>query len=396
MKKYKLSTLWLAMLALFATSTFAANTQAAENITISDTLQDDAYFMAQTIIIDAPITGDLHCMGAQITINETVEDDAILAGGDIYLRAPMKDDVKLAGGKITISKDVFGDLFVAAGEVTVEKGVTVHGDVRMTGGKLLFNGTTKGTIGIAGGEVIFGGTAEQSMRIRSGFLQLNGTVRGTSVLIADEMKVGSGAALYDNVRYWTEQGEVDFGSSLKNNATATFDPSLKRHSHDAGDSWVAFAWRFFSGALVVLFFILVFYRFLGAASEDIRQDVGKKFGYGMLYLIGLPIAAILLMATIIGIPLGAFGLFTFGFSLAFGKMLAAVIGAFAWKSYKHKEWGKGHIILVAMALYMGLLLVSYIPFVGGLITTVAIGIAFGAVILEIMDRNQRTENPNIV
>lgn len=379
--------------------TTASSFQGASKIVVSDTLHDDVYYAGETIQIDAPVHGDVFCIGSTIYINADVTEDLTATGGKIYLNAPAKDDVRLAGGKIIITKDIFGDLFIAGGEVTIERDVRIQGDVHMVGGKLIFNGIATGKFWIAGGEVEFNGIAEQAAEMKAEYLRLGGTIRGPSALSAQHIELDGGALFYQSVRYWQKDGELNFGSRLKNGATATFDPSLKGDSKwklDEGDAWGFILWWFCAGGLIVALLTLSFPRFFSEASHDITHQVSKKFSYGVGYFIGLPLLAIILMVTVIGIPLGLFGMVAFGFSIAFSTILTAVVGAFALKEYKYPAWTKSHVLLVALALFMGLLIVGSIPIIGGIGTSVATCIAFGAVILQILENRKIDSDTTIV
>jgi hypothetical protein len=180
-------------------------------------------------------------------------------------------------------------------------------------------------------------------------------------------------------------------------ATATFDPSLKFSDTDfdwkklAGAMMLLWILRFLSGCLMIALLIWFFRGFFENSVENLYRRYGKKLGCGLLYFFLVPFGIFILMATVIGIPVGLTLMSIYGFSLAFAKVLTAVVATYELQRYLKKEWSRGHQILVGIGLYALIKIVTAIPLLGWLISLVLVSIAFGAILLWIFKKEKDEE-----
>ena len=386
MKKQTLFTLILMMLLLNTTATLASNFQGEQNITITNEVKEDLYLAGGNILIDAPIRGDLICAGGEVTVQDTVTEDVLLVGGTLKLSGYIGDDLRVAGGTISITGDIIGDLIIAGGEVMVSKDATIHGRINMVGGKLTMNGTVKGTANLAGGEIFWNGTAENDLSVKGSSLNFNGTVKGKSTLAAENITLGSNAKFYGDVEYWNAEGNLDFGNSLQNGATATYNESLKVSDTDfdwrhLGVGLVAFwIYRLLAAALFIVLFIWMFHRYFSKISIETTHNFTNHLGYGILYILGFPILIILAFMTVIGIPVGIMLMTVYGFTIGLGHILVSVLIAYGLNSYYDKNWNRQILFLVSVASYIALKFVCIIPFLGFLVSFVVVAAAYGTIL----------------
>ena len=66
-------------------SSWAAITNAGDQVTIDNPLDEDLYLAGDIIRISAIIKGDILAAGSEVYISDSVYGDAILAGGEIYI-----------------------------------------------------------------------------------------------------------------------------------------------------------------------------------------------------------------------------------------------------------------------------------------------------------------------
>lgn len=379
--------LWLFAL----NSLFATDIRSGNQVNISNPVEGDLYVGASTININASINGDLIAASRYCFIRDTVQEDAVIMAQEIYLESPIMDDARLMGGQVHIRADVFGDLFIAGGSVNIDQDVTIHGNLYVGGGTVKLYGRVLGTVELGGGEVFFDGIAEQEATLKAGTLYLSGNFQGPAQLAAEKMEVTAQAEFYQNVRYWTEEGTVDFGPSLKGNSQAQFDESLRTNINDydwkdaVGVGAVLFTvGRILSAALVIMILVWAFSNFFRRTSERLIGNYATSLGYGMLFLLGVPLLIVIAFITVIGIPVGLFSLATYGISLGFAHILTALLVTYWWQEYQQLQWNKTKAILVAVGVFALLKLVSWIPFIGWLISLAAVATTFGAILAELL------------
>jgi hypothetical protein len=130
-------------------------------------------------------------------------------------------------------------------------------------------------------------------------------VDGNVISISRRVTVDSGATLNDDLIYFDEKPAV------AENATVFGD--VRRV--DAGDLslggflvhaalWIAFTLSSLALGLILIW--LVPEAAVGAAFRTARERAGPAIGWGIALFIGLPLAAIAAVLTLVGIPLGLF------------------------------------------------------------------------------------------
>ena len=371
----------------------AMEPKAGNQITINEPVEADLYLAGSEVDLNAKISGDVVVACSELKVRDTITQDLIAAMGDMTLSGYVGDDVRIFTGTVDINNSVGGDLIVFGGEVEFRKGYTVEGDLVVFGGSVAIAGTVAGKVRIYGGEVAFDGQALGDMEVYTDQFELNGTVAGKAKLVADKIDLGKDARIEGPVRYWTAAGEMDFGATASN---TTYDPTLadERDTNWGGYSgWGFFLLSFLSSALLALLLIFLFGRYFERSAQHIQTAWIRSFAYGVLYVIGVPVAIIVLLVSVIGIPIGLLSLAIYIFTIVFAPTIASVVYAYCTDQYYDKGWSNSMLFLVAMALYVVLWLIMLIPFVGWLAGVVAIGIGIGALLMRQKDTGEPALNP---
>ncbi|HEX6892825.1 MAG TPA: hypothetical protein VF141_19085, partial [Chryseolinea sp.] len=278
--------------------------RSGEDVVIDDIVNGDLYIAGGTVTINAPVNGDLVVAGGTIVVNDSISQDILAAGGDITINGFVGDDVRSAGGKIRLSSRVAGDFVVGGGEINIDGRSVILGNLLSGGGKTTLDGTVQGNVKAAAGEFTLNGVVEQEMDCRGGDIIINGSVSGMARLAAKDIELGSRAHFNKDVRYWNEDGQLDFGDTVSG-GTATFDPSLEiddgRWHYLGFASFIMAAW-YLGTAMVMIFLIqYLFGPVLRNAADTVKNASLKSLGLGLLFLVGAPASIVLLFITIIGI-----------------------------------------------------------------------------------------------
>jgi hypothetical protein len=375
-------------------STYASNIKGGSEVTISSPVQGNLYVGAGKVFINARVGGDLMAGCGEITVKDSIGEDAAIGGGNARIEGPIGGDLRIGAGDVTISSNIGGDLVIGSGNVLIKEGVVIFGDLIVGGGSVTMNGTVKGNTIVAAGELKFNGVAEGELEAKGGQLHFNGEVRGRSKLSCEELHLGEQARFGADVAYWNRTGKPDFSGKLSGAAKASFDPSLAMSEHEM--DWQHFGvgvamfwiWRLLSGALLVILLVALFSHFFSNTVDHFYQKYINKFGWGILYLFGLPLAIVVLFVTVIGIPLGLIAGAFYVVSLMLCHALTAVVGAFELQRYMGKTWSKSQLMLVSMGLFAGLKILMLIPFLGAFLSLVLASIALGSVLMNIFKKRQ--------
>ncbi len=359
----------------------AAEPQAGERIEISNPQNDDLYLAGQEIAISALINGDLTAAGPSIIVSDSINGDLLLAGGDILITGYIADDIRVFGGTLNIQGSCGGDLIIIGGTVNIHSTANVMGDVIAMGGEIDILGNIEGKLKTYGGKINLGGRVNKDAEIKGGELYINGVVAGNAIIAAEKLSLGSQARLENQVRYWTEGGEMSFDNAASH---AQFDPALGEGFEDetwGGAGFIFFLiFSLFASLLLSTLLVFVFGRYFSRGSHHFQSDFFKNFGFGILYILGIPVLIALLMVTIIGIPMGLLFLGLYLFTLVFAPTFAAVLITYWLRWRNKKEWGNWLLVLISGRIFLAFCLILFTPFVGWLIGVFVVGASFGAIL----------------
>lgn len=241
-----------------------------------------------------------------------------------------------------------GELLVADGE-TLDTAVIFDGPV-------LIDGTVKETVVAFNGDVVVNGTVEQDVVAFNGDVTLRdgaevrgdlvtqraATIEPGATLVGRERSVATGA----------EVADIGFASRL---------------------AW----WIGYSVSTLILGLVLlaVVPGLDPALASTIRERLGGSIGIGVAVFVLLPVAAVLLLVTLVGLPLGLFLLLAFAFLSTVGYVAGAhAVGRRVLRptTSRYVSFLAGWGILRLLAL---------IPVVGGILWFAATALGIGALIL---------------
>ena len=197
------------------------------------------------------------------------------------------------------------------------------------------------------------------------------------------------------MRYWHSDGEIDMSDVCDD---AVYDEELAYTDKEVdwsvlsaifGIGLLAYIVIFILSGIVVLFFLEYFFSSqMEMAAESIRSSFITSFGYGMLYLLGMPVLILVAFITIIGLPLGLLGLSIYGISWLFATAIIALCVSHYFKNKSRQEWSKFQIIGYAIVALIVLKVIFWIAFIGSLLKTIAMAAVFGAFLMNWMKKRK--------
>ena len=189
-------------------------------------------------------------------------------------------------------------LWVAGPAYAGDDQIVISGDVHVARGQTLDD------VLVIDGHVAIDGRLEGELIAISAPVRISGTVEGDVVALTDRAVIERGARIGGDLVYADKRPRVARG--------ATVEGETRRVDLDEISSpFKAFAarialWLAFSVSSLALGFLLLWLapRALEAALWTARTSTGPAIGMGLAVFFGLPVAALLAIATLVGIPLG--------------------------------------------------------------------------------------------
>jgi hypothetical protein len=286
-----------------------------------------------------------------------------------------------AGGNTDITEAVAGNLYSAGGQVTVS--APVDGKARIAGGRVEIQPSAtiaKGAV-LAGGEVIVRGAVNGDLRAAGGHVTIDSRVAGDASVAAGTLDLGPNARIGGKLTFRGEHLERDPAAEVAGGV-------VRKARHDRSWEGRTLA-RSTTGAIFTLGLMLLAAIIAGALPGATRRMQDELHAspwlatlFGIVALICIPIAAVLVMITIIGIPLGLLALLGYVALVIVGYVSASVlVSGLLLDRYKpaaaaSSAWRAGSAALAMLVISS----LAHVPLIGGFVALVALVIGVGAIV----------------
>lgn len=363
-----MSNLRIRMLGLIvAMAAFSAVAQQAPSKTSEFTLGQDRFTAGDQVTVAEAIGGDLIAVGGKVNVSGDIAGTLIAAGGEVQLNGPARHDVYAAGRQITLSAVIEHNARIAGGMVNLQPAARIDGNASLAGRELNLAGEVKGYLLAAGGRIY-----------------INGPIGGDVQAAGGEIELGPNARIEGSFRYRSK-------NELKRAPSAQIQGQVERapwpeHDRSGFKSAIVGLVVWTLGLAVLAAMLLtVLPTLTRRVSETARAQFGWSLLWGLIVLIGTPLAVVVAMITVIGIPLGLLLLLSYPIVLLIGYVLAGVAvgdaGLFRFKP--ESAANVNHRILAAALALLVLALAARIPVLGALVCFAALLAGTGALIRQV-------------
>jgi cytoskeletal protein CcmA (bactofilin family) len=266
-------------------------------------------------------------------------------------------------------------------------------DLRAFGASVIHSGEVDGDTMVFGAQVTLAGVYHGRVRAGAANLVLSGTFDRDVAAGAAKITVAPTAVIKGNLRYTA--------ATLDQKEGARILGTVARREFQDREEWIEKGKKALSGlwlaylvlSIPALIIVGVLARFLfPRETEDVLsclyQFPWKSIGVGLVFLVGLPVAAMIAMATLVGIPAGVITLVIYALFLYISRVFAGVwIGRKILSIFK-KTWAEAFL----GPLILGTLLTSIllaVPVVGWFFWLLFVLLGVGAMWQAIWGENRR-------
>ena len=329
-----------------------------------EVVHTDLIVSADTTRIDGDVDGDLIAFSRSVTVNGHIKGDVIAFSQELHINGPVDGNVRASCQSLTLNNVVARNVMAWAGEVNLNEKAKVGGTMTLGAGD-------SDLAGEVGGDLLAG----------MGNLEINGILDQNAMINAGHLTIGPKAEIKGSVKFQGhEQPEVSPSAKLGSPIQVTIE---KRGEDSSRYSSPRFYWHqvllwgaSFVFGLAMLLLMPGFFFDAAAACKRTASAVG----FGVLFLFAIPIAAIIVCITIVGLGVGIAALMLWAISLFAAQVIVA---AWLGNQILGPSIGMG-AALGRMAL--GLLIlraVGIIPYLGFWIILLVICFGLGAIILAL-------------
>ena len=425
------------ILAMFVAPTaLAGETLTVQTVEIKqgETIPDDLYVFADTVLVNGTIQGDLISFSTKVVIGPTgaVEGDLLAAGQVLDIQGVVKDDARVAGAVLTLGDTAqIGDDMMSAGySLETKSGSQIGGSLTFAGYQALLAGSVEEDLVFAGNSLDLQGKVGGDAYVEVGGAESNMPFNPFTFVpnmpavptVPAGLTIGDTASIGGNLVYQAPKeanippgavaGQIEFTQVIE----PVKAPEAKKEVREepvftlerlmvAVANWGRALLRNLMSLLIVGLLVAWLYpRLLSGSGETLKIRPWASLGVGVLtgivFWLLMPVLAALLFAVVI-----LFGLFSIGglfipallimvlilmvLSLAFlisgsyfSKLIISqvigqlILGGFKSPAANHRFWPW----LLGLVIFIVL---RSIPFVGWIVNILAVLFGLGAFVLWI-------------
>jgi len=351
--------------AVFAQSNFSRGKQTI--LQKSETVDENYFAAGETVQISGTVNGDVYVAGGSVLVDGVINGDLLAVGGTLQIGGKITGSVRVAGGQISISADVGRNVTAAGGQISFDDSAKLSGSVTAAGANIEVKAQVPGSLEAGGGNLLINAKVGKNVNFAGSNLQL-----------------GSEADINGNVTYLSENTAlVADGAKVKGETKQNLPPKEFKEAREAGKKSAPAFFRFwmmagFFSALVIGLLLAKFAPgFTQKTADNIKSRFLSNLGAGFIAVVVIPIAALILFITMLGIPLGFILLTLYFLMLYFAKFFAAV---FVGQVITKRATAKKSLyldVLVGLVIYY---LLGFVPILGWIAQTVFVLASVGALL----------------
>ena len=330
--------------------------------------------MAIFVVIAVPVfakTDNGFVADEEVSLKKEFNTTTFVAGNNIKMSSTVDGLNFVAGNNIRLSSSQ-DYLFTAGNNINLE-GVTAK-DVFIAGNVLNVESSTIRDLYAVGTSIRIESPIARNLYCGGDKITINSTVEGNVKLAADDIRIGKEAVILGTLEY-PEDAEISISESAEIGKTKTYATTS---SVQITTTWIDLLMGIlmnFLSLLLIAFILLTMNKKLFKniqKQEKTVSDFLKKMLIGFAILVLVPMASIIVMLTIIGLPLSIITLLLYGILIYLSTIVSAYYIAH-WILGKNKY---NEYLVLSIALLI-LTLAKLIPVIGGLISFASLLLGLG-------------------
>ena len=323
-----------------------------DEVQLKKTFNTTTFVAGNNVEMYSEVDGLNFVAGNNVKVS-SIQDYLFTAGNQVVLEGVSSKDTFVAGNSIEIRSSIVRDLYVAASTIKLES--TMTRNVYLGGDKIIVNSYIDGDLKVAADDITIG-----------------------------EETVITGKLLYP------KEAKINISDGAQVTTTETYTGDYEEVESTPKDVVTGFIVSYV-GLLIVAFILLAVHKKFFAAIKKEEKDpanIIKTMAIGFGVLVVLPIAAIIALITVVGIPLSIISLLLYGICIYLSPIPTAFfVGNWIMKDNKPNEY-----LLLALSL-LALLILKVLPFVGGLVGFVSLIFGLGFFATFVINSTKEKEKP---
>ncbi len=352
-----------------APAAFAADFRTDTSISIGEdeVIDDDLYLIGTTVTINGTVNGDVFAAGNSLSVNGTVNGNVYLLGQDVSISGTVSQGARITANNVSISGSIGEDLLLLGNSTTVHGNANIGRDLIVTVDSLTLDGTVQRRLA---------GNAQTVM--------LNGSVGSNVDIGVEDLTVTEDASIGGDLTYRSEtEAEISSGAEIGGDLTLEMTDDVEVDTGFSLDSVALGIVGLIMAAVYGTVLLVVFPRLTVTASNQLLENPVMSIGMGIVFLIVIPIVAVLVMITVVGIPLGLIALLLYGIALFSAQVFVGLtIGRliFSFFADANRRMIQFFGLLIGLLILFG---ISFVPYLGSWAPLIIAILGLGGLMLAV-------------
>jgi hypothetical protein len=336
---------------------------ASVDVLADEVIDDDLIAFGRQVNIKGKVNGDLFAFAQQVYVSGEVGGTIVSAGSLVDISAKTSRSVWAAGGNVQLSGTVVNNALLCGGTLNADKANQVGKDLIAFGGQ--FN---------------LAGSVGRQVRGSVGVLTMSGKA-GRVDIASDKTNIGAQAEIGGDLVIRGEKPPViEAGAKIAGEKRYTPEGKAKR---SRGARISVFTILMFLASLLVGFILIAgSSRFTRRVVDTLYRQPWRSLGIGFAILVAGPVAIVILLVIMVGIPLSVFGFFTYVVLLYLSSIfIGLAVGEKIIRLFK-KEGDISQYASLALGTSV-LFLVGLVPWIGFAVKLLIVVFGMGALAVGI-------------
>jgi cytoskeletal protein CcmA (bactofilin family) len=329
-------------------------------------LGKDFFASGNTFSVASPVEGDVLAAGRDVTIDTSVGGDTIVAGGTVRSRGNIAETLYAAAGRLYVDGEVQRNARIAGRIVEVAPSSLIHGNVSVGGSDIRVDGKVDGYLQATGGRIV-----------------INGPIGGDVEATSRQIELGPNARIAGNLRYTSPQ-------AIRRAPEAQVGGTVEHIQSEESWGYSRFigpiGWGIWTIGLMILgaLAVAMLPNMYSRVTSTLEARPWMSLLVGFVSFIFIPVAALVLLMTIVGIPLSLL-LFTLFLAMSILAIVAtsASIGDWTLRRFRpeytsSRSWRVAATVLAVLLLGLA----GLVPVVGGIVIFAALLAGLGAMVMQ--------------
>lgn len=361
-----------------------------------DTVYDDDIFIGGNYIrFQSQVTGDLIGGSQEMVFSGTCDGNINWCARWITINGPVKQSVRGFAQTIDINASIGRNLIAMGQTITIGPATSIVYDASLYGAEVVFEGSTGRDLIIGAENVTIAGTIGGNLEVEARQLEIKPTtiIEGDLFYKSPEKIKIEDSVIIRGETHWTETKEE--AKKEKYNAFAPIKFMIIMYLVlNVCFSLIVFLVTLIPGNIAMIPLIFLALIVSGIVIVSLNRKMALKainvienrflvsLGLGVLLTLLFPIAALLAILTVIGIPLGLIIIFAFGiFGFAGAIYSAQFVGSYIGRLLNiGKQSPSVLCLIIGIIVLAGLTL---IPYIGWIVVILTMTVGLGAAVLSL-------------